>query len=122
MTKETGLAPSHFSEAAKELEIWGYVTRRRHDDGRRWVYWVTYQGDNSGHPELSPTIPARRKLNVPLPVGTTQPIQRDNLCNRSLKQTSVKEGGQTDKKLALGPAYDDHDLLCPRPGGSPWPP
>ena len=24
--------------------------------------------------------------------------------------------------MALGPAYRDHDLVCPRPGGTPWPP
>ena len=29
---------------------------------------------------------------------------------------------QAEERLALGPAYDDHDLVCPRPGGSPWPP
>jgi integrase len=29
---------------------------------------------------------------------------------------------QAEEKLALGPLYDDHDLLCPRPGGLPWPP
>jgi integrase len=30
--------------------------------------------------------------------------------------------GQAEEKLALGPAYDDHDLVCPRPDGGPWPP
>jgi integrase len=29
---------------------------------------------------------------------------------------------QAEERLALGPAYNDHDLLCPRPGGEPWPP
>ena len=29
---------------------------------------------------------------------------------------------QAQERLALGPAYDDHDLVCPRPGGTPWPP
>ena len=29
---------------------------------------------------------------------------------------------QAEERLALGPAYDDHDLVCPRPGGAPWPP
>ena len=29
---------------------------------------------------------------------------------------------QAEDRLALGPAYEDHDLVCPRPGGSPWPP
>lgn len=29
---------------------------------------------------------------------------------------------QARERLALGPAYDDHDLVCPRPGGTPWPP
>ena len=29
---------------------------------------------------------------------------------------------QARERLALGPAYDDHDLVCPRPGGAPWPP
>ena len=29
---------------------------------------------------------------------------------------------QAKERLALGPAYHDHDLVCPRPGGAPWPP
>ena len=29
---------------------------------------------------------------------------------------------QAEERLALGPAYDDQDLVCPRPGGAPWPP
>jgi hypothetical protein len=29
---------------------------------------------------------------------------------------------QAEERLALGPAYNDHDLACPRPGGAPWPP
>jgi integrase len=29
---------------------------------------------------------------------------------------------QAEERLALGPAYEDNDLVCPRPGGSPWPP
>ena len=29
---------------------------------------------------------------------------------------------QAEERLALGPAYDDNDLACPRPGGGPWPP
>jgi integrase len=29
---------------------------------------------------------------------------------------------QAEERLALGPAYDDLDLVCPRPGGEPWPP
>jgi integrase len=29
---------------------------------------------------------------------------------------------QAEERLAIGPVYDDHDLVCPRPGGSPWPP
>ena len=29
---------------------------------------------------------------------------------------------QAKERLALGPAYDDQDLVCPRPGGAPWPP
>jgi integrase len=29
---------------------------------------------------------------------------------------------QAQERLAVGPAYDDHDLVCPRPGGAPWPP
>lgn len=29
---------------------------------------------------------------------------------------------QAEERLALGPAYNDHDLVCPRPGGGPWPP
>jgi integrase len=29
---------------------------------------------------------------------------------------------QAEERLALGPAYDDNDLVCPRPGGAPWPP
>jgi integrase len=29
---------------------------------------------------------------------------------------------QAEEKLALGPTYDDHDLVCPRPGGAAWPP
>ena len=29
---------------------------------------------------------------------------------------------QAEERLALGPAYEDNDLACPRPGGAPWPP
>ena len=29
---------------------------------------------------------------------------------------------QAKERLALGPAYNDHDLVCPRAGGTPWPP
>lgn len=29
---------------------------------------------------------------------------------------------QAEEKLALGPAYDDEGLVCPRPGGAPWAP
>jgi integrase len=29
---------------------------------------------------------------------------------------------QAEEKLRLGPAYDDHDLVCPRFAGRPWPP
>ncbi len=29
---------------------------------------------------------------------------------------------QLYQRLALGPAYQDHDLVCPRPDGRPWPP
>jgi integrase len=29
---------------------------------------------------------------------------------------------QAEERLALGPAYEDNDLVCPRPGGAPWPP
>jgi integrase len=29
---------------------------------------------------------------------------------------------QAKERLALGGAYDDQNLVCPRPGGSPWPP
>jgi integrase len=29
---------------------------------------------------------------------------------------------QAEERLALGGAYEDHDLVCPRPGGNPWPP
>jgi integrase len=29
---------------------------------------------------------------------------------------------QAEERLALGPVYEDHDLVCPRPGGRLWPP
>jgi integrase len=29
---------------------------------------------------------------------------------------------QAAKRLATGPAYSDHDLICARPDGTPWPP
>jgi integrase len=29
---------------------------------------------------------------------------------------------QAEERLALGSAYEDQDLVCPRPRGSPWPP
>ena len=29
---------------------------------------------------------------------------------------------QAQERLKLGPAYEDNDLICPRPDGSPWPP
>jgi integrase len=29
---------------------------------------------------------------------------------------------QAAEKLSLGTAYEGNDLVCPRPGGSPWPP
>ncbi len=29
---------------------------------------------------------------------------------------------QAQERLRLGPAYEDNDLVCPRPNGSPWPP
>jgi integrase len=29
---------------------------------------------------------------------------------------------QAEERLALGPAYGDYDLVCPRPGGEPWAP
>jgi len=29
---------------------------------------------------------------------------------------------QGKERLSIGPDYDDNDLVCPRPGGSPWRP
>jgi integrase len=29
---------------------------------------------------------------------------------------------QAEERLALGPGYEDQDLVCPRPGGTPWAP
>ncbi len=29
---------------------------------------------------------------------------------------------QAQERLRLGPAFEDNDLICPRPDGSPWPP
>lgn len=29
---------------------------------------------------------------------------------------------QEDERLALGPAWNEHGLICPRPGGVPWAP
>ncbi len=29
---------------------------------------------------------------------------------------------QAEERLALGPGWDEHGLVCPRPGGAPWPP
>jgi len=37
----------------------------------------------------------------------------------ALRSHRAKQG---EERLALGPAFEDHDLVCPRPGGAPWPP
>ena len=116
MAKETSIAPSHFSEAAKELEIWGYVTRNRHADGRRWVYRVNYQeAENSGRTELSPIVTSRRNLNVPSPVQSAQSIQMAGLPNRSLEQDSVKENHRINE---IGQT-ETRDLCNGSPASSP---
>ena len=42
-----------------------------------------------------------------------------SLALEALRQHKAK---QATVKLALGPAYDDHDLVCARDDGKPWPP
>jgi integrase len=41
------------------------------------------------------------------------------LAVEALKQRKVE---QATTRLALGPSYQDHDLVCPRDDGTPWPP
>ena len=56
----------------------------------------------------SPKTPRSRR-SIALPAITVEAL-------RSYRAKQAKE------KLALGPAYDEHGLVCPRPGGGPWPP
>jgi hypothetical protein len=77
MASEIRQAASHFSAAAKELAIWGYLTRdRHHSDQRRWVYRVIYkEGECYVCPELSRSAYwlgcrdlARHSWDEPLPI------------------------------------------------------
>ena len=51
----------------------------------------------------------RSRRSIALPAITVE----------ALRSHRAKQG---EERLALGPAYNDHDLVCPRPGGAPWPP
>jgi integrase len=51
----------------------------------------------------------RSRRSIALPAITVEAL-------RSHRVNQAKE------RLSLGPVYVDHDLVCPRPGGAPWPP
>ncbi len=40
----------------------------------------------------------------------------------TLAELKSHKATQAQDRLALGPAYEDHGLVCPRIDGSPWPP
>ena len=61
----------------------------------------------------------RVRLKSPKTHRSRRSIALADMTVEALRSHRVK---QAEERLALGPSYEDHDLVCPRPGGSPWPP
>ena len=49
----------------------------------------------------------------------SRPITLPSVAVSALRKHKAEQGRH---RLRLGPAYDDHGLVCPRPDGKPWGP
>ena len=96
------------------------VYRKREHASWSWLVPSDYDRDDSKDSisRVSRIDKVRLRGGAPIKVDTlfVPAMQGPNEALRSYRAK------QAEERLALGPAYDDHDLVCPRPGGSPWPP